>query len=231
MERAAGERRARLGQGAALQRSLLLAQSPGPLPRHRHAFVEANPTKAEGLKDLASLMMADGEFEMAQEVLDRATAIAPDLKVVAMASGLNAFRIGQFKRGLDLYAARWSRNTHDKPWDIPVPDWDGKPLDGHLIVYCEQGIGDYAMFSLLFPELRRYAKAITIEVNSRIASLFRRSFPDMPIVDRNALAGRLGSQPLPRQGRHGRPAVAAAGRDREPAEPEWPSHPRAGAWR
>lgn len=151
------------------------------------AFVEANPTKAEGLKDLASLMMAEGEFEMAQEVLDRATAIAPDIKAVVMASGLNAFRIGQYKRGLELYAARWNRNTHDKPWDIPVPDWDGKPLDGHLIVYCEQGIGDYAMFSLLFSELRKYARAVTIEVNSRIASLFRRSFPDMPIVDRNAL--------------------------------------------
>jgi tetratricopeptide (TPR) repeat protein len=151
------------------------------------AFVEANPTKAEGLKDLAALMMADGEFEMAQEVLDRATTIAPDLKVVAMVSGLNAFRIGRYKRGLELYAARWNRNTQDKPWDIPVPDWDGKPLDGQLIVFCEQGIGDYAMFSLLFTELRRYAKAITIEVNSRVASLFRRSFPDMPIVDRNAL--------------------------------------------
>jgi tetratricopeptide (TPR) repeat protein len=151
------------------------------------AFVEANPAKAEGLKDLAALMMADGEFEMAQEVLDRATAMAPDLKVVAMVSGLNAFRIGRYKRGLELYAARWSRTTHDRPWDIPVPDWDGKPLDGHLIVYCEQGIGDYAMFSLLFSELRNYAKAVTIEVNSRVASLFRRSFPDMPIVDRNAL--------------------------------------------
>lgn len=153
------------------------------------AFVEANPDRAEGLKDLASLMMAEGEFELAQEVLDRATAIAPHLKAVCMASGLNAFRIGQYKRGLELYAARWNRNTHDKPWDIPVPDWDGRPIDGHLIVYCEQGIGDYVMFALLFSELRQYAKAITIEVNSRIASLFRRSFPDMAVVDRNALPG------------------------------------------
>ncbi|HEV8389627.1 MAG TPA: tetratricopeptide repeat protein [Dongiaceae bacterium] len=151
------------------------------------AFTEANPDQADGLKDLASLMMADGEFELAQEVLDRATAMAPDKKVVRMASGLNAFRIGQYQRGLALYSARWNRNTHDKPWDIPVPDWDGRPIDGHLIVYCEQGIGDYVMFALLFSELRRCAKSITIEVNVRIASLFRRSFPDMRVLDRNAL--------------------------------------------
>src|SRR5690606_7509767 len=37
------------------------------------------------------------------------------------------------------------------------------------------------------PELRRYAKSVTIEVNPRMHSLFRRSFPDMRMVDRNAL--------------------------------------------
>ncbi|MEZ5831469.1 MAG: hypothetical protein R3D05_09825 [Dongiaceae bacterium] len=151
------------------------------------AFVEAHPDRAEGLKDLASLMMADGQFALAQEVLDRASALAPEHKVIRMVSGLNAFRLGNFRRGLELYDARWSRNTQDRPWDIPVPDWDGKPIDGRLIVFCEQGIGDYVMFALVFSELRRYAKSIVIEVNSRIASLFRRSFPDMHIVDRNAL--------------------------------------------
>lgn len=152
-----------------------------------NAFVEANPDRPDGLKDLASLMMADGEFEMAQQVLDRATAMAPDHKVIRMVTGLNAFRLGDYWRGLELYGARWNRTSHDKPWDISVPDWDGQPIEGRLIVYCEQGIGDYVMFALLFSELRRYAKSIVIEVNSRIASLFRRSFPDMPVVDRNAL--------------------------------------------
>ena len=151
------------------------------------AFVQANPDKPDGLKDLASLMMADGEFKLAQDVLDRATAIAPDHKAIQLLRGLNAFRIGDFKLGLELYGARWERGAYDKPWDIPVPEWDGRPIDGSLIIYSEQGIGDYAMFALLFPELRRSAKTIAIEVNSRIASLFRRSFPDMPVVDRNAL--------------------------------------------
>ncbi len=152
-----------------------------------NAFVDANPDRPDGLKDLAALMMADGEFDMAQEVLDRAAVIAPDHRPIQMVRGLNAFRIGQYKLALELYGARWDRGGYDKPWDIPVPEWDGKPIDGSLIVYSEQGIGDYAMFALLFAELRGYAKSIVIEVNSRIASLFRRSFPDMRVVDRNAL--------------------------------------------
>ena len=150
-------------------------------------FVEAHPDRADALKDLASLMMADGRFELAQELLDRATAMAPESKAIRMVTGLNAFRLGDYKRGLELYAARWNRNTHDVPWDIPVPEWDGQAIEGGLIVYSEQGIGDYVMFALLFAELRRYAKSIVIEVNSRIASLLRRTFPDMRVIDRRAL--------------------------------------------
>jgi len=151
------------------------------------AFVEANPEGAEGLKDLASLMMADGDFDAAQGLLVRASALAPDHRGIRMVRGLNAFRLGNYREGLELYGARWHRSTYDKPWDIPVAEWDGQPIDGRLIVYCEQGIGDYVMFALMFSELRKYAKSVAIEVNVRLASLFRRSFPDMQVMDRNAL--------------------------------------------
>ena len=151
------------------------------------AFIDANPDKADGLKDMAALLMADGDFFRAQEVLERATDLAPDNQVLRMLSGLNTFRLGHYQQGLRLYDARWHRDGFDKPWNVPVPDWDGKPIEGRLLVYCEQGIGDYVMYALLFPELRRFAKSIVIEVNSRIASLFRRSFPDMRVIDRNAL--------------------------------------------
>ena len=151
------------------------------------AFIEANPERTDGFKDLAALLMAEGKFLQAQEVLDRAAAMAPGNHVIDMLRGLNAFRLGDYQSGLKLYGARWQRDAFDKPWDVPVPDWDGKPVDGRLLVYCEQGIGDYVMYALLFPELRRLAKSIVIEVNSRIASLFRRSFPDMRVIDRNAL--------------------------------------------
>lgn len=151
------------------------------------AYVAANPNHPDGLKDLSSLMMGDGDFVQAQELLDRVAAMSPENQNVRMVRGLNAFRLGDYKTGLALYDARWHRDTYDKPWDIPVPEWDGRKLDGRLVVYSEQGIGDYVMFALLFPELRRYAKSVTIEVNPRIHSLFRRSFPDMRVIDRNNL--------------------------------------------
>jgi tetratricopeptide (TPR) repeat protein len=151
------------------------------------AFIDANPDKVDGLRDMSALLMGDGDFIGAQEVLDRAASLGPDNLVLRMLRGLNAFRLGRYQEGLRLYDARWHRDGFDKPWNVPVPEWDGKPIDGRLLVYCEQGIGDYVMYALLFPELRRFAKSIVIEVNSRIASLFRRSFPDMRVIDRNGL--------------------------------------------
>ena len=151
------------------------------------AFVEANPEATEGLKDLSALLMAEGDFDAAQEVLVRASTLDADNRAIRMVRGLNAFRLGDYEEGLRLYEARWHRSPQDRPWDIPVPDWDGRPIEGRLVVYCEQGIGDYAMFAIMFSELRRHARSITIEVNARLTSLFRRSFPDMPVIDRNML--------------------------------------------
>jgi tetratricopeptide (TPR) repeat protein len=151
------------------------------------AFVEANPERTDGFKDLAALLMGEGKFNQAQDVLERAAAMVPGNTTIDMLRGLNAFRLGDYRKGLTLYGARWHRDAFDKPWNVPVPEWDGKPVDGRLLVYCEQGIGDYVMYALLFKELGPLAKSIVIEVNSRIASLFRRSFPDMRVIDRNAL--------------------------------------------
>ena len=151
------------------------------------AYSDANPDRPDGLKDLATLMMGEGHFAQAQELLDRAAQMAPDNMTVRMVRGLNAFRLGDFALGQELYSARWHRDNFDKPWNVPIPEWNGEKLDGRLLVYSEQGVGDYVMFALLFKELRQYAKSITIEVNPRVASLFRRSFPDMRVIDRNAL--------------------------------------------
>ncbi len=151
------------------------------------AYVAASPNRPDGLRGLAMLAMGDGDFRKAQELLDRAAEIAPTDMGVRMARGLNAFRLGDFKFGLELYDSRWHRDNFDKPWNIPVPEWNGEKLNGRLLVYCEQGIGDYVMYALLFKELRNYAKSVTIEVNPRVASLFRRSFPDMRVIDRNDL--------------------------------------------
>ncbi len=150
------------------------------------AFMEGNPDRVDALKDHSALLMAEGRFAEAQDVIERASALAPDHMVMRMVRSLGAFRLRDYKTALDLFAARWHRDNFDRPWDTPIPEWDSQPVKS-LLVFSEQGIGDYVMYALLFKELRRFAKSITIEVNPRVHSLFQRSFPDMRMIDRNNL--------------------------------------------
>jgi hypothetical protein len=49
-------------------------------------------------------------------------------------------------------------------------------MDGALLVYAEQGLGDEIMFASCVPELAVRGMTVVLECNPRLESLFRRSF-------------------------------------------------------
>ncbi len=56
--------------------------------------------------------------------------------------------------------------------------WRGEPLGSkRVLVYAEQGLGDEIMFASCVPDLLSVAGNCVIECNTRLAPLFRRSFP------------------------------------------------------
>lgn len=63
------------------------------------------------------------------------------------------------------------------------PQWDGKWVD-RLLVFGEQGVGDEVMFSQMLPEVARSVGSVTFECEPRLASIFRRSFPEIDVVGR-----------------------------------------------
>jgi tetratricopeptide (TPR) repeat protein len=82
------------------------------------------------------------------------------------------------------YAAGWAE--YERRFDIgampprgfPFAPWRGEPLAGkRILVYAEQGLGDEIMFASCLPDLLRVAGHCVIECNTRLAKLFRRSFP------------------------------------------------------
>ena len=84
------------------------------------------------------------------------------------------------------YAAGWAayerRVTSGamEPRDFPYPPWQG---DRHavsakrVLVYAEQGLGDEIMFASCVPDLLQAGAHCVIDCNTRLAALFRRSFP------------------------------------------------------
>ena len=72
-------------------------------------------------------------------------------------------RNGRFNLGWKLYEHGLKNNIR-KPfkgyYDESKPIWNGKPFDGTLLVYGEQGIGDQINFGTLIPELLEIQKNI-----------------------------------------------------------------------
>jgi tetratricopeptide (TPR) repeat protein len=70
-----------------------------------------------------------------------------------------------------------------------IPRWNGTPLAGRtILVYGEQGLGDEIMFASCLPQVIAEAGRCVIDCEPRLASLFRRSFPQAAVHTRD-LAG------------------------------------------
>ena len=66
-------------------------------------------------------------------------------------------------------------------------------MDGTLLVWGEQGLGDQILHASMVGELTQRAAKVVLEVEPRLAPLFARSFPDVQVV---ALAPELHPGPV-----------------------------------
>src|SRR5690606_37202799 len=67
------------------------------------------------------------------------------------------------------------------------PRWEGpgRPV-GRLLVATEQGIGDELLFLSCLPELLRDVPDPVVELDERLHPIYRRSFPGLALVPRQA---------------------------------------------
>jgi len=151
-------------------------------------YIKAHPDDPSAHRYLAVTLMQDGDFvgghEVVKDVLDAGMA-RPALQMIY---ALNAFRLGDLETFHRYHKMRWVREGAEELWKLPVPEWDGSPIKhGKLIVQCEQGVGDYVMWAVLFPALSPKVREVVTKVIPRMWNLFRRSFPDMQFIAENKL--------------------------------------------
>jgi tetratricopeptide (TPR) repeat protein len=151
-------------------------------------YLVSNPEDPQAHRFLAVTLMQDGDFVGGQKILDEVLAIVPDRPNLQMVHCLNSFRLNDLETFYKFHYTRWTRDGAEAIWELPVPEWDGKPIkDGKLVVQCEQGIGDYVMFAVCFPGLPALAKDVIVKAMGRMMGLFQRSFPHMQIIPENQL--------------------------------------------
>jgi len=107
---------------------------------------------------------------------------APDT-AATMNMAVLRLRAGDFEAGWRMYRARHRSLGADPAAIWPdLPEWDGRPLPGRLRILTEQGIGDTVMFLTLLHAVRQRVGAMTLLVNLRLATVLRRSFPEVDVI-------------------------------------------------
>jgi tetratricopeptide (TPR) repeat protein len=144
--------------------------------------VALNPDLGGAHKNLGGTLLALQQFEGALDSFGRALELSEESEGTRTNRSLVYLGLGDFKRGWTEYQHRF-KTDQVKCWrDYQAPLWDGGALDGPLVVWGEQGIGDQIMYASMIPDLKRRVPAITFEAEARLVSLFARSFPDIEVI-------------------------------------------------
>ena len=91
-------------------------------------------------------------------------------------------RMGRFVEGWDAYESRWAGEKGAELRPYGQRRWHGEYVDGTLLAWAEQGLGDHILYSGMVSELRRYANSLVLEVEPRLVTLFSRSFPGVQVT-------------------------------------------------
>jgi tetratricopeptide (TPR) repeat protein len=201
-------------RGALITRSAIL----GKLERHQEALASCEralaraPDDPEALLARARALIGLDRFEDAVATLDRAIAIAPHSIETKWNKSLLCLSLGRLAEGWALYEHRWQGAKGLVPRRYAQPRWNGQRLDGTLLVWSEQGLGDEILHSGMVADLAGRARAVVLEVEPRLVRLFARSFPGIDVVAQQdgLYAGEIDAhEPLGGLGRYFRASFEA----------------------
>ena len=94
---------------------------------------------------------------------------------------------GQFNQGWELYEWRLRSsdvmNKYIRHETVnKAPEWDGQPLEGHLLVIAEQGLGDQIFYAGMLGDLTPHVRSVTVCIEPRLIPLLSRSYPAMNFI-------------------------------------------------
>ena len=154
---------------------------------YKHA-IQINPNYAEAYSNLGNALTELGKIDEALVNYQKSLKLNPKYKKANLNEGLARLALGDFENGWKKYEYRLGEGTNI-PIRYPTEKlWRGEYLDGILLVWGEQGLGDHIIFSSMLPDLKRYAKNIILEIDKRLEDLLKRyfekiKFSNIKIVD------------------------------------------------
>lgn len=171
-----------------LANAMLRAQQPQAAITACERAISLAPDMADAFQNRGNALVMLGRHRDALADYARAQSLAPGSARPRWNEALCRLLLGDFERGWALYDAGWEigQRGQQKPV-FTQPAWNGEYVDGVLLAWGEQGIGDQILFSSMLEQLRLRARRLLVAVDERLVPLLRRSYSDIDVVPRDAL--------------------------------------------
>ena len=148
--------------------------------------LEIQPNYADAYNNLGNALREQGQLEESIRIFQKAIYIQPNHAEAHNNLAMTLLLKGDFKNGWKQY--EWRRQCDNFPFekrDFSQPFWEGTdPKAKSILVWTEQGIGDEIMFSSILPDLLSRNANVIVESDTRMVSLFQRSFPKIRFIPR-----------------------------------------------
>ena len=179
----------------------------------------SEPDFPEALNNAAGIAVDLGRPEEARRYYERALQRRPDFADARFGLAQLDLREQRFEEGWKGYETRFETSPPQatrKTFFKPSPGGAGPVRGQRVALWSEQGVGDQILFSTLLPDLADLGVAAVVEIDPRLAGIYRRSLPAFEFTvpqkaeqafESCAVAMALGSLP-----RWLRPSVASFAR-------------------
>lgn len=139
------------------------------------------PDYAEAHCNLGMAFWGMGRLDAAIGAMRVAIALNPQLAVAHKNMALVLLQCGHYAEGWREYAWRFvADNAAPRPFAHPF--WEGQDLQGALLVWAEQGVGDHIMQLSMMGDLLARGLHLVWEIDARLVTLAQRAVPKGAVV-------------------------------------------------
>ena len=146
----------------------------GRLPESIEALektVSRNPNLAPAWQTLAAVSNWVGRHDEAERAYRKVLAIDDTHRDARFGVASTLLARGRYEEGFAAFERSRETFTPANPWVRTLPAWTGEKLDGAVVLYGEQGLGDVVQFARFVPRLRDRAERIVVWLDDYWRSL------------------------------------------------------------
>ncbi len=142
-----------------------------------------DPSNTQAMNNIGKTMQDQGQLEPALAWYAKALTREPNYAEARFNRAVAMLAMGDYANGWAEYEWRFKRKAARRvyPHKIKSRQWDGSVYTGkHLLVHCEQGMGDVIQFCRYLPQVKALGGLLSVEVHWPLVPLLR----EMHAIDR-----------------------------------------------